>query len=115
MQLRWFLLRFASLPRRTPSLRVSKRANANGRFHRCGWPIAAAPWYVVGTFARRWGPRALVEWATGRVTPGASSVQPEGYVHEELGPKAFRGRGAEYQREERERLMGSGRGGCPFG
>ncbi|KAK3720661.1 hypothetical protein LTR37_003711 [Vermiconidia calcicola] len=113
LQLRRFYLRYFSLPRFRPHLRVTQKADVNGRFHRTTW--AAQPWYVKPSVSNRWRWQAWKEWLTGRPLPGDDGIKPEGYTHEEVGPAKFEGRGKEDFVQERERLMMMGRGGCPFG
>ena len=113
LQLRKFILRYLSLPRFKPHLRVTQQADANGCFHRITW--AAQPWYVKSTFSRRWRWQAWRDWLAGRPLPGDDTVEPQGYIVENVGPTKFKGRGLKEFNEEKERLMRMGRGKCPFG
>ena len=40
---------------------------------------------------------------------------PQGYKTEDVGPKAMRGKGGEYVREEKEKVLEMRARGCPFG
>ena len=112
LHLRKFLLRYLYLPRFQLHIRVTQKADANGRYHRTTW--AAQPWYVKPTVENRWRWQAWKEWFSGRLLPGDKEVQPEGYRHEEVGPARFEGKGIEEFAVEKERLMKMGPGGCPF-
>lgn len=113
LALRKFVLRHLSLPRSRPHIRVTLQPDAKGRYHRTTW--AAEPWYVKPTIANRYRWQAWKEWFAGRPLPGDHGVEPEGYVQEEVGPKRFKGKGLKEFKCEKDRLMGIGRGGCPFG
>ena len=58
---------------------------------------------------------AWKEWLAGRPLPGDDYVAPQGYTAESIGPSSFEGKGLKEFKEEKERLMRMGRGGCPFG
>lgn len=113
MQVRSFMLRYLCLPRFQPHLRVTPLPDSSDRYHRITW--AAQPWYVKSTFGKRWRWQAWVEWIAGRPLPGDDNVASEGYITEEIGPLKFKGRGLKEYHTEKQRLMQSGRGGCPFG
>ena len=113
LQLRKFILRHLTLPRFKPHIRVTRQPDANGRYHRLTW--AAQPWYVKPTLTNRWRWQAWKEWFAGRPLPGDDGVEPQGYTHEDVGPKMFKGKGLDEFKCEKDRLMKMGRGGCPFG
>lgn len=74
------------------------------------------PWYVKPTFKRRWGPRALVTRFLGRRLPGddGNKYAPEGYLFEEVGPAALRGKGLKEMESTEATLKDARRGDCPF-
>ncbi|KAK3703534.1 hypothetical protein LTR37_014381 [Vermiconidia calcicola] len=113
LQLRRFYLRYLSLPRFHPHLRVTQKPDVNGRFHRTTW--AAQPWYVKPSIINRWRWQAWKEWLAARPLPGDHGIKSEGYTHEDVGPANFEGKGYREFRQEKKRLMMLGRGGCPFG
>lgn len=86
--------------------------NKTGRFERLFYETE--PWYVPETFVNRWGPEAWIRWASGRPIPGGGKFKPEGYHLHEIGPAAKEGKGFDYFQAEKEKLLKSGRGGCPF-
>lgn len=77
----------------------------------------AHPYYVKPTFWNRFEPRAWKSWIMGLPVPGdeGDKYRPSGYKIPELGPEFMRGKGAEYMRASKERLVGERMKGCPFG
>lgn len=114
---RKLLLRHLSLPRPT-FLQVHDTAveadPKTGRYHLKSWQ--AQPWYVPKT--ARWG---LQGWLTrllpNGVLPGDDGDRyvSDGYRIEDVGPRAFVGKGLETIKAEKERLRGTRTAGCPFG
>jgi hypothetical protein len=74
----------------------------------------AEPWYVKPTFLTRNSPRSWIAWATGMPYPDGRNYKPQGYDVYEVGPPSLEGKGREWCEGVTERLMGEGRGGCPF-
>lgn len=66
------------------------------------------------TLRNRWGVQAWLKWAGGKPIPGGALYKPQGYLIEEVGPKAQEKRGLKEFEEGKEELMRAGRGGCPF-
>ena len=115
---RKYFLRYLALPR--PEFRRKKYlpdgpSDQSGRYN--AKEYLSYPWYVKPTVGSRWGPKAWITRILGRKLPGDddNSYAPEGYLFEEIGPKAFVGKGAEEMNETRSRLTDMRRGGCPFG
>lgn len=111
------LLKFFFLPRPDfmrkkyiPSAPDSK----TGRFNSIEY--LSYPWYVKPTFKARWGSRAWVTWALRRKLPGddGNKYAPEGYVFDEVGPVALKGKGRDEMESTCTRLMKQRRDGCPF-
>lgn len=71
--------------------------------------------YVPATFTNRYSPTAWLRWARGRPYPDGENFNPEGYNINELGPQKLEKLGQKECAETRERLMGAGRDGYPFG
>lgn len=82
-----------------------------GRYYRTSYD--AEPWYVPATFWNRFGPQAWMRWLAGRPYPGRG-FKPEGLTIPEVGPVNMEGKGHDYFEGTKEKLMGMGRGGCPF-
>ena len=117
LRARKLLLRYAFLPR--PAWRahrlISDAPDPDGRSFRVEYE--SEPWYVRPTLRMRWGLQAWLKWLVGRPVPGdgGGRFKPEGYVIKDVGPEGFVGKGAKEVEEGMSRLMGEGRGGCPFG
>ncbi|KAJ9647910.1 hypothetical protein H2201_001277 [Coniosporium apollinis] len=82
-----------------------------GRYYRTVYD--AEPWYVPATFWNRFGPQAWMRWLAGRPYPGRG-FKPEGFTIPEVGPVNMEGKGRDYFEDTKGKLMGMGRGGCPF-
>jgi hypothetical protein len=74
----------------------------------------AEPWYIEPTFLTRYSPITLLRRFLGRPYPDGKNYKPAGYKIMELGPKKLEKMGQEECEVTRQRLMGGGRGGCPF-
>jgi hypothetical protein len=84
-----------------------------GRYHLSEYE--SEPWYVKPTFFARHSPLSWFRWVIGGSYPGdGRQYKPEGYKIFEVGPKKLEGKGVEVCAGMRDRLLGSGRGGCPF-
>jgi hypothetical protein len=114
LALRKYVLRYAMLPRPWAwrKRKLAEMPDANGRLFSLEYQ--AEPWYVQATVWNRWGVLAWIKWAGGKPVPGPE-WQSEGFLTKEVGPKSVRGKGEKEFGVETERLMGLGRGGCPFG
>ena len=75
------------------------------------------PWYVRPTVFSRYDIRAWWNWSMGLPVPGdeGDRYRPGGYRIPEVGPDLMRGKGADYMRASKERLVGERMKGCPFG
>lgn len=75
------------------------------------------PWYVKPSLFNRYGIRAWKDWIMGLPVPGdeGDKYRPSGYKIPEVGPDFMRGKGVDYMRASRERLVGERMKGCPFG
>ncbi len=75
------------------------------------------PWYVKPNFWNRYEPRAWKNWIMGLPVPGdeGDKYRPSGYKIPEIGPDSMKGKGADYMRMSKERLVGARMKGCPFG
>ncbi|KAF2182243.1 hypothetical protein K469DRAFT_637108 [Zopfia rhizophila CBS 207.26] len=83
-----------------------------GRYHQTIYE--AEPWYVKPTLYNRYNLAAWFRWLLGKPYPGPKKFKPEGYDILELGPLNLENSGQDECKETRERLMGAGRGACPF-
>ncbi|KAF2463132.1 uncharacterized protein BDR25DRAFT_298370 [Lindgomyces ingoldianus] len=83
-----------------------------GRYHQIIYE--AEPWYVPATLSYRFNLAAWTRWALGRPFPDGKNFKPQGYHIFELGPEKLESKGQDECKATRERLMASGRGGCPF-
>lgn len=117
MSIRRLVVRYLMLPRIIPVKRLEDKPDKDtGRFN-----LSAAqgnyPFYVKPTVWNRWGPGAWVIWALGGTLPGddPDRLAPQGYLFEEVGPARHKNMGREEMAADAERMMRSGRGGCPFG
>ena len=116
--LRKYLLRYFFLPR-PDFLRKDylpgEPDNETGRYSAKAY--LSHPWYVKPTFKRRWGLRAWITRLLGRKLPGddGNRYAPEGYKILEVGPDFQKHKGAKEMQVDRDRMVASGRGGCPFG
>lgn len=73
------------------------------------------PFYVKPTLWNRRGVGAWVVWLLGGKLPGDDEcLRPEGYLFEEVGPNAQRNLGKDEMAIDAEKMLRSGRGGCPF-
>jgi len=87
-----------------------------GRYHALRY--RAYPWYIPLKIFSFWHPSTWSVRITRRPQPRdiAQRYMPEGYLINEVGPDALRGKGAEDMEEQRQRLeMLKTRLGCPFG
>jgi hypothetical protein len=115
--IRKLILRYLALPR-PEILRKSYIPSApditTGRYNSVEY--LSYPWYVKPTFKRRWGPRALVTRLLGHRLPGddGNKYVPEGYLFEEIGPTALRGKGLKEMELTDAKLKDARRSGCPF-
>jgi len=91
---------------------LSDSPDANGRYFTSTYDNQ--PWYVKPTFWARNSPLAWFRWAIGGPYPDGKHYKPEGYKLFEVGPQKMEGMGADECEDMMQRLMKSGRGGCPF-
>ncbi|KAF2761998.1 hypothetical protein EJ05DRAFT_507597 [Pseudovirgaria hyperparasitica] len=111
LKMRKFVMRYAALPRRTAFGFLSEEPDKEtGKLYRKVY--LAEPWYVPERY--KWSVQGALRWVFGLALP-AKQWQSEGYVVEEVGPFAMKGQGLQEFEKGVEDLMGSGRGGCPFG
>ena len=92
----------------------SEKPDAQGYLHAKRY--TAHPWYVKPTFLARWGPAAWATRIRGGVLPGddGTKYEPQGYRLSDLGPDAWKGKGAEDMDKSRLKLRESTRLGCPY-
>ena len=74
------------------------------------------PYYVKPTFWNRFEPRAWFSRMMGLPVPGdeGDKYWPKGYKIGELGPESMRGKGEDYMRDSKEKLVVERMKGCPF-
>ena len=77
----------------------------------------AAPWYIKPTLWNRFGPLAWMSRIMGLPVPGdeGDKYWPKGYKTEDVGPKLMKGKGRDYVRGEKEKVLNTRANGCPFG
>ncbi|KAI0595587.1 hypothetical protein F4775DRAFT_595195 [Biscogniauxia sp. FL1348] len=113
---RKFALRHLALPRLRPLRRLTEPDPRTGRM-RERYAYGHLPFYVEPTPWNRWGPGAWAVRLCGGKLPGddPDQLMPGGYTFEDLGPRDRAGMGVEEMDADVERMVASGRGGCPFG
>lgn len=108
-------VRYLALPRLRPVKLVGEERNKLGRLN---LPSAQGnyPFYVKPTLWNRWGVGAWVVWLLGGKLPGddADRFLPEGFLFEEVGPIAQKNLGKDEMAIDAQKMLRSGRGGCPF-
>ncbi|CAF9940553.1 MAG: hypothetical protein ALECFALPRED_008712 [Alectoria fallacina] len=114
---RKFVLRYLMFPR-PHFLRVhntTDEPSQAGTYHMTVYETH--PWYVKPTVLKRFEPRAWKNWIMGLPVPGdeGDKYRPNGYKIPEIGPDFMRGKGADFMRASKERLVGERMKGCPFG
>jgi len=75
------------------------------------------PWYVRPTFRNRWlNLQSWKSWMMGLPVPGDAGEKywPKGYEIREIGPASMRGKGEQYAKKSREKLVAERMRGCPF-
>ena len=108
-------VRYLALPRLHPVKFLSPPDTSTGRINR--YHYLKEPWYVRGTFWRRWNPMAMLSWTLGSQLPGdnGSHFKPQGFVFEDIGPKGAVGKGADEMERIQETLhLKSAGNSCPF-
>ncbi|KAK2612659.1 hypothetical protein QQS21_001276 [Conoideocrella luteorostrata] len=114
--LRQIMMRFFMPPRLTSRRYVTEPDPITGRMHSTHY--VKEPWYNRPTLWARWGPAAWGTWILGGLLPGDGGVdlKPEGFLFEDIGPKAKMGLGVKEMKTIQEtvyaRAVASGR--CPF-
>ncbi|KAK8929761.1 Mycophenolic acid synthesis protein B [Metarhizium anisopliae] len=114
--LRQIMMRFFMPPRLTSRRYVTDPDPITGRMYSTHY--VKEPWYNRPTTWARWGPAAWATWVFGGMLPGdgGQEMKPDGFLFEDIGPKAKMGLGAEETRNIQEVVhaaaMASGR--CPF-
>lgn len=112
LTIRRFALRFFCLPRLRPLKAFSDEDPATGRIQHYYYLVH--PWYNPSTLWSRWGPEALFRRLSGGFAPGDKTHMPEGFLWNEIGPKATFGKGSAEMDVHVERMKGLQRGKCPF-
>ena len=76
----------------------------------------AAPWYIKPTFWNRFGPPAWPARLMGLPLPGDKNGRywPNGYHIRDIGPVFLRGKGGDYVKESKEKMIKMRMSGCPF-
>jgi hypothetical protein len=115
LHIRKYIIRYLFLPR--PSFMRTKvyteKPNKNGKYNTMFYEVE--PWYYPDTFYTRWlSPQTWSRWAVGLPIPGPQ-YKSEGYTIDNLGPRHLEGKGSIEMAATKEKLLTSGRGGCPFG
>lgn len=74
------------------------------------------PWYVRPTVWNRWGLQSWKCWIMGLPIPGNDGDRywPNGYKIQEIGPRAMQGKGGDYARDSKEKLVAERMRGSPF-
>ncbi len=117
LRTRRFVLRYLTLPR-PGFLRVrhviDKPNSKTGRYHAPSY--LARPYYVQPGFFNRWGLEGWFVRAFGADVPGSKGdlYIPQGYLFEELGPKAVHSMGKVEMDAWEEKLGMERPAGCPF-
>ena len=109
--LRYFWLpRLSFLPRRV----TSKKPSKDGTFFLTKQDTA--PWYVKPTIWNRYGPASWLTRLMGLPLPGDGGQKyfPNGYRIPEVGPVMLRSKGAEFMKNDKEKVAKAMGGGCPF-
>lgn len=116
MFVRKMVVRYLMLPRLFKVDYISDPDPQTGRVHSLHYLME--PWYIRVTLWTRWGPEALLVWATGGQIPGDGGAEmlPEGFLYTDLGPRAKMGKGIE-DTERWEQVVKTSVSGsaCPFG
>ena len=114
MSARRFFLRHLALPRfnfqRNKSL--SKETSPEGRRWITIW--STTPHYVKPSLWNRFGPSGIYQLLIGGPRPGDKGMCPEGYLRSNVGPRAFEGKGKDMFEREKQRIIKTRTGGCPF-
>ncbi|KIW06963.1 uncharacterized protein PV09_02622 [Verruconis gallopava] len=114
LHIRKYIIRYLFLPRpQAMKMRVtSEKPNKYGKYNVMYYEVE--PWYYPDNFTNRWlSLQTWVKWMRGLPIPGPQ-YKPEGYDVPNVGPKHLEGKGTAEMAQTKERLMASGRGGCPF-
>ena len=113
---RRFFLRYFSLPRPyfMRSRNLSDEPSKEGKYFMTRWETV--PWYVKPTLRNRWSLQSWWSWIMRQPYPGADGdkYRPNGYKIPEIGPRSMQGRGGEYMKESKERIVTERMKGCPF-
>ncbi|EFY84266.1 hypothetical protein MAC_09696 [Metarhizium acridum CQMa 102] len=114
--LRQIMMRFFMPPRPTSRRYVTEPDPITGRMYSTHY--VKDPWYNRPTIWARWRPAAWTTWAFGGMLPGdgGQEMKPDGFLFEDIGPKAKMGLGAEETRNIQEvvRVAAMASGRCPF-
>ncbi|KAJ6781785.1 hypothetical protein PWT90_10249 [Aphanocladium album] len=116
MFLRKSVIRYLTLPRLFKVDYLSDPDPQTGRVHNLQY--LKEPWYMRVSLWARWGPEALLTWATGGQIPGdgGKEMLPEGFLFTDLGPRPKMGKGVEEtQRWEHVVRTTVSASACPFG
>jgi hypothetical protein len=107
-------MRYLMLPRFSPRRYFSEPDPKTGRVTRFDWLVE--PHYVKGTFWYRWGPEGWMARLLGGFIPGSSGDKytPEGFLFEDIGPDAKKGKGKVEMEEWKAKLEKQRTSGCPF-
>lgn len=117
LYVRKMFLRYIALPRLEyfKYRLVSDKMDSKGRIECLKYE--AEPFYVRPTLMNRFGPTSWISRLLGVPVPGDDGDRyfPEGFFVPEVGPSAFRGKGAGSFEANKTRLRKERTGGCPFG
>ena len=112
--IRKFVIRYLFLPRPWPQEHFSEPDAQTQRIKH--YHYLKEPWYIPGTFYTRWNIESLITWITGGMIPGdgGSDLKPEGFLFQDLGPKAKMGHGLEDNARVESAIRAKVVVGCPF-
>ncbi|OAA64126.1 hypothetical protein LEL_10646 [Akanthomyces lecanii RCEF 1005] len=116
MFIRKSVVRYLMLPRLFRVEYLSDPDPQTSRVHNLHY--LKEPWYTRVSLWTRWGPEALLTWATGGQIPGdgGKEMLPEGFLFTDLGPRPKMGKGIEdTQRWEQVVKTAIAPSACPFG
>lgn len=105
-------MRYLMLPRLSAVRYFSEPDPKTGRVTHFDWLVE--PHYVKGTAWNRWGPEGWIVRLLGGFTPGPNKYSPQGFLFEDIGPDAKKGKGKAEMEEWEMAIQEQRASGCPF-